>query len=171
MFSCEIINLIVNWKALIPFLLVSFFLLLKTKKCAGSFWLPKGQDLEPFPLTTLFSNNQLMYTLSIPPINQNPFSIVTGDKLVSGFNDKYKAHSLFIVSRPSVNIEFSIQGLLIVMGNPIGNAYFDTVKHNWISTVWPWTNRKHFLLARGNIWNPKVAFYNKSSACWARIFQ
>ena len=38
-----------------------------------------------------------------------------------------------------------------------------TVKHDWTSTVWQWTNRKHFLFARGNIWNFKVAFYNKST--------
>ena len=35
-----------------------------------------------------------------------------------GFSDKHKVHSLFIVSSSS-----STQGLLIVIGNPMRNAY------------------------------------------------
>ena len=42
-------------------------------------------------------------------------------------------HSLFIVSRPSSQIQLSISGLLIVMRNPIRNAYLGVVKHDWPS--------------------------------------
>ena len=37
------------------------------------------------------------------------FTIVKGDRVVSGFNDKCKVHTLFIVSKPSTEIQLSIQ--------------------------------------------------------------
>ena len=43
------------------------------------------------------------------------------------------------------------------------NACFGTVKHDWTSIDCYWANRKHFLPARGNIWNSEAAFYNKIS--------
>ena len=57
------------------------------------------------------------------------------DKLLSGFSDKYKVHSFFIVSRPSTKIQLSIKALLIDMGKQIINACLDTIKHDWISIV------------------------------------
>ena len=61
-----------------------------------------------------------------------------------GFEGKYEFDSLFIVFRPSTYVELSILVLLIAMVNPIRNAGFDTVRHDWAI-------RKHFLSARGNI--------------------
>ena len=49
------------------------------------------------------------------------FTIVTGDGFVSGFDSKYKAHSLFIVSVP--------------LEKPIRSACLGTVTHNWASVV------------------------------------
>ena len=95
------------------------------------------------------------------------FSIVTGDELVSGFSDKYRVHSLFIVFRPSTKIQLSIQDLPIVIGNSMRNTCLDTMKHDCTSVAWQWTNRKHLLFARGNVCNSKVAFYNKT-ACFLR---
>ena len=60
----------------------------------------------------------------------------------------------------------SISGLLIVMGKPIRSAYLGTVKHDWTPIVCYWANRKPFLSARGNIWNSKEVFYNKTTSCW-----
>ena len=77
--------------------------------------------------------------------------------------EKIQVHSFFIVSRLSTEIQLSIQGLLIVIRNPIRNACFGIVKHDWTSIVWHWTNRKYFLFARGNISNSKGAFYNKKT--------
>ena len=52
------------------------------------------------------------------------------------------------------------------MGKPIRNAYLGTVKHDWTPIVCYWANRKPFLSARGNIWNSKVVFYNKTTCFW-----
>ena len=56
------------------------------------------------------------------------FTIVTGDG-----NTNYIV--LFIVSRPSTQIQLSISGLLIAMRKPIRNAYLGIVKHDWTSFV------------------------------------
>ena len=54
---------------------------------------------------------------------------------MSGLNGKYKVHSLFVVSRLSTEIAFSIQGLLIVMRKLIRKARPGTVKHDLTSIV------------------------------------
>ena len=99
------------------------------------------------------------------------FTTVAGDRLVFGFSDKYKVHSLFIVSRPSTKIQLIIQGLIIIMEKPIRNTCFGTVKHDWTSIVLQWTNRKHFLYTCDNkvtnyksSWKYKVVFYNKTTS-------
>ena len=38
-----------------------------------------------------------------------------------------------------------------------------TAKHDWTPIVCYWANRKPFLSARGNIWNSKAVFYNKTT--------
>ena len=50
--------------------------------------------------------------------------------LVSGFDGKCKVHSFFVVSRLSIEIHLSIQGLPIVMGNSVRNACLGTAKND-----------------------------------------
>ena len=122
-----------------------------------------------YPLIIPHSNQNLFFLLeaqyqsfqnwhfgNISPCYENSFKI-------SYFDGKCKVHSLFIVSRPSTLIQLSIQGLLIATGKPIRNVCLGTVKHDCASIVWRWTHSKHFLSARGNIFNSKVAFYNKTT--------
>ena len=84
------------------------------------------------------------------------FTIVTGDG-----NTNYII--LFIFSKLSTQTQFSTSGLLIAIGKLIRNAYLGIVKHDWTSIVCERASRKHFLSARGNIWNSKVMFYNKTT--------
>ena len=86
------------------------------------------------------------------------------DGLLPGLSGKCKVHSLFIVSRHSIEVQLSIQGLLIVIENSARKACLGTVKSDWTCvTAWQWTNRKHFLFWRGNIRNTKVASNNKTT--------
>ena len=48
---------------------------------------------------------------------------------MSGFDGKHKVNSLFNVSRFSIKIQLSNQGLLIVMEKPIKNTCLSTMKH------------------------------------------
>ena len=80
-----------------------------------------------------------------------------------GLDGKCKVHSLFVVFEVSIEIQLDIQNLLIVMGKPIRDVRLGTAKHDWTLIFWLWTNRKHALFARGDVWNSKVAFYNKTT--------
>ena len=85
-----------------------------------------------------------------------------------------KESTYFIVSRPLTEMQLTIQALPIVMGKPIRNVYLVTVKYGWKYAVWQWGNRKHFLFGHSNIWNSKVAFYNKTTCllryvCFNRV--
>ena len=80
-----------------------------------------------------------------------------------GLDGKCKVHSLFVVFKGSIEIQLDIQNLLIVMGKPIRDVRLGTAKHDWTLIVWLWTSRKHALFAQGDIWNSKVAFFNKTT--------
>ena len=77
---------------------------------------------------------------------------------------QYKVHSLFIISRPSINrnsIEY--RNFTNFYWKSIRIACLGKVKHDWTSIFSQSTNRKYFLFVRGNIWYSKVAFYNKTT--------
>ena len=81
---------------------------------------------------------------------------------------KYKLYSFAYRFQP-LNPYLRVSGLLIVMEGPIRNTCLGIVKHDWKLIVCQTANRKPFLSARGNIWNSKLVFYNKTTGgCFNR---
>ena len=96
------------------------------------------------------------------------FSREMGFCLVLVTNTKY----IDCFSFPNPEPRFSlvcIQDLLIVIAKLVRKECLGTVKHDWTSIVWEWTNRKLFLFARGNIWNSKKVIYNKTKCLLRQI--
>ena len=89
-----------------------------------------------------------------------PLSWETGLCLVLWW--EIQIHNL-LVSILSTEMQLTLQILLTDIRKPIRNACLGIVKHDWILIVWQWTDRKQFLFTRGNIWNSKEAFYNKTT--------
>ena len=102
---------------------------------------------------------QLVYTILISN-NHASFHIWWKENLLK-HQKVWKYHESGC--RPLTEMKLSIQALPIAMGKPIRNVCLGTVKYDWKSTVWQWGNRKYFLFVHGNIWNFKVAFYNKTT--------
>ena len=93
------------------------------------------------------------------------FTIVTADGLLSGFIDKYKVHSLFIVSRLSTEIQLVIQGLLIVMGKATRSTCLHKVKYDWTFIFGSEPTGRIFYLHAAILKIPKLRFIIKPPAC------
>ena len=90
------------------------------------------------------------------------FIIVTGDRLKSGYDANTKYIACLLFPDPHLNPDEYLK-FTNCYRELVRNACLGTVKQNWTLIVWQWVNRKHFLSARGNIWNSNAAFYNKTT--------
>ena len=70
---------------------------------------------------------------------------------MSGFDDKYKVHSLFIVPGPQVKTNLVFKVYYLLWESKQRNEYLETVAHDWTSIFCQCANRKRFLSARCNI--------------------